>query len=379
MLKAFNIPIACLLLTLASILPGCGKNEAVIPGPAEVAEKMVLVYLSAHNDLQADAINSIHNLEKGFKAGNGNTLLVYVKTSFDKSYLLRISADQAGQTVTDTLKTYEDENSADAAFMQRVIADARALCPARSYGLVLWSHATSWAPPVNRPVTPESFGYDNEKEIDIIDLEKILPDDLEYILFDACSMASMEVCYQLRHKARYILASPSEVLSTGFPYDQITNHLFEGLPGLQQTAQQFLSYYKAQEGLYASATVSLIDTRALEAVTQQTKLLLQAGAPLTPYNKTGVQSLDFENGSGVPAYDFLSFLQHNFAKEAYTELQHMIESAVIYKGTTDSFLGFPVKDFCGLSIYIPEQGDQYMSYYNTLSWSKNSGWDQLFF
>ncbi|WP_432713236.1 clostripain-related cysteine peptidase [Pedobacter sp.] len=98
------------------------------------------------------------------------------------------------------------------------------MSPANSYWLVLWSHATSWAPPTGRKT--KSFGSDNNQEMDIIDFRNAIPSDFEYIMFAACSTGSVEVVYELQEKARYILFSPSAVPSASFPYEAITPHFF---------------------------------------------------------------------------------------------------------------------------------------------------------
>ena len=40
----------------------------------------------------------------------------------------------------------------------------------------------------------------------------------QYVIFDACFMSSVEALYDLRSVAPYIVASPAEVMSGGFPY-----------------------------------------------------------------------------------------------------------------------------------------------------------------
>lgn len=366
--------IICFILIFFS-LTGCKKDKNSSP---EISNKMILVYIAANNNLQNEAINSIKKMQAGLTKTNGGTLLVFAKTSSQNSYLMKIKHSTANRIVSDTLKTYKNENSSDPVFFQRVIADSRALYPANSYGLILWSHATSWAPPANKRISTESFGSDDENEMDIRDLNKALPDDLEYLMFDACSMASMEVCFELKGKAKYILASPAEVLSTSFPYDQITNHLFEGRDGLNMVAQKFISFYRSMEGLHSSATISLIDTKLMDSIAHESNLLLSQKIPKIPFNKAKIQHLDFENGSGVPAYDFLSYLKNNYEQTEYDRLKKQIEKAVIFKGNTEGFLGIPIREFCGLSIYLPEANDPYKSYYSNLGWGTKAGWNKLF-
>lgn len=363
---------------ICASLMACKKNTEMTISP-EISDKMVLVYIAANNNLQTEAINSIKKIQMGFSPAKGRALLVFAKTTAENSYLLKIKHSDANRVVSDTLKTYKNRNSSDPSFLQTVIADSRQLYPANSYGLVLWSHATSWAPPANAKISTKSFGYDDEEEMDIKDLNRILPDDFEYLMFDACSMASTEVCFELKNKAKYILASPAEVLSTSFPYDEISDDLFEGLEGLNQVALKFINFYKSQQGLSASATISLVDTRLMDSIAHEAEVLLSAKLAPEPFNREKIQLLDFEAGAGVQAYDFVSFLKNNYLPGEYESLKREIEKAVIFKGTTNSFLGAPIKEFCGLSVYLPEADDPYKTYYSTLNWSVKSGWNKLFF
>lgn len=363
---------------LASLLAGCKKDDGISPLQIE-SDRMVLVYIAANNDLQHDAVNSIIKMQNGFTENRGNKLLVYAKLGSGSSYLLDIRSSQSTRIVADTLKSYSVGNSADPLFLKMVIEDSRRVVKAKSYGLVMWSHATSWLPPASKiGMTTKSFGYDESVEMDIQDLDDALPDDLEYLLFDACSMGSIEVCFELKDKAKFILASPAEVLSSSFPYDEISNHLFEGLEGLELIGKKFLDYYRAQPGLYSSATISLINTKELDNIAQQTKALLSSRTAQMPFKRSSIQKLYFQPGAGVAAFDFLSFLRTNYDANAYRSLESSIDKAVVFRGATENFFGIPIKDFCGLSVYLPESDDPYEYYYSSLAWSQTSLWYSLF-
>lgn len=120
---------------------------------------------------------TIRKLQHGVSKVNGN-LLVYIKIDSGKSHLLKIKHSNSSIVDCDTLKTYGNENSSEPSFLATVIRDSRILYPADSYGLVLWSHATSWAPPAQM-VTPFTFGEDQKKEMDIKDLKSVLTDVYE--------------------------------------------------------------------------------------------------------------------------------------------------------------------------------------------------------
>lgn len=360
-----------ILLTLI-IINGCEKSNDQFQ---EEFQHGVLIYIGANNNLHYDAINTIEKIKKGAKSLNKDQVIVIYAKTQSISTLLKITRP-GNQIKIDTLKNFRSGNSSDAGFMKEVIDLTRNSVRAKKYGLVLWSHATSWIPPANTKT--KSFGSDDFQEMDIKDLRSILQDNWEYIMFDACSMASIEVCYELKDIAKFILASPSEVLSTSFPYDLILLDLFKGKEGLIRVCSKFMEYYREQTGLYASATVSLIKTSQLSDIALHTQRLLQIKKPLGDFNRSKIQSLDFDNIGDVPAYDFISFLKHNFEESEYGELEDSIEKSILFKDHTSEFFNIPIKEYCGLSIYLPETNDPYINYYKTLLWSGDSNWYQLF-
>ena len=348
------------------------KKDPVDPEPV-IPERSVLIYIGANNNLHDDALITVKKIVEGAKAVPNGSLVVYLRTQFNSS-LLKISTGKSNVRI-DTVKNYTSGNSSDPAFLSEVIKDARACAPARSYGLVLWSHATSWAPADK--VSTESFGSDDFREMDIKDLKNALPEDWEYIMFDACSMAAVEVVYELKDKAKYILASPAEVLSSSFPYDKILPHLFEQEEGLKTVARKFIDYYNEQSGLYASATVALIKVHEIEKMASLTKELLEKKKPVFPYNPDKLQSMDFDEG-GLAAYDFISFLENNYPEADLQPLKEQLEKVVLFKDHTPNFFDIPIKNYCGLSIYTPVANDPFKSYYSTLNWSSASDWYLLF-
>lgn len=361
------------LIVLAVIIwmYGCEKGRE---SELEFNDQMVLIYIAANNDLKPEALASVNELERGYR--DGLNLLVYLKTSSEVSVILKIKADDTPDIGSDTVAIYGNENSSDPGFLTRVVNEARRISPASSYGLVLWSHASSWAPPLG--VRLKSFGYDNGLEMDVVDLKHALPSDFEYIIFDACSMASIEVIYELRNNTRFILASPTEVLSSSYPYGQIVPYLFSGKEGLLKIGQTFMKYYRSFDDEYASATVSLIDTDYLTLLAEETKVLLSSRSLKAGFDESTVQRLDFDPTARVPAYDYMDFLQQAFELEDLKALNKQLEASIIYKSSTTSFLNNPISHFSGLSIYLPESRDPLRSYYSMLEWYGASGMSVLF-
>ena len=56
------------------------------------------------------------------------------------------------------------------------------------------------------------------EEIEIKDLANAIPYKLDYILFDACLMATVEVAWELRNVCDYLAVSPCEIPAAGFDF-----------------------------------------------------------------------------------------------------------------------------------------------------------------
>ncbi|WP_421942730.1 clostripain-related cysteine peptidase [Pedobacter sp.] len=343
-----------------------------------VVKKMVLVYMEANNDLRYDALNSINMMEKGASNLDG-TLLVYVKTSSVRSYLLKIKYDSdINKIVSDTVKVFENSPASDAEFLKDVVKYAQQEYPAESYGLVLWSHATAWAP-VSTAIKTKSFGRDTGKEIDIIDLKNALPSNLEFIIFDACSMGGVEVLYEFKDKAKYIIASPAETIAESFPYQNITSLLFKTSAELPQVAKAYYDYYNAYQDDRQSATVVLIKTSELVGLAAEMKSLMAKNKKLgDKFISENIQRLDFTYNFPVATYDFGDFLEHNFTAADLNLMNTQLNKTILYKAATSNFLGYPIKKFSGLTCYIPYSGDVNLTYYKKLQWYNASGFGVLF-
>jgi hypothetical protein len=349
----------------------CKKTDVV---KREKVNNMVLVYMEANNDLRYDALNSINRMELGAKNLNG-TLLVYIKTSSVRSYLLKIKYDEDdNRIVSDTVKVFENNSTSDPEFFKDVLQYAQSEYPADSYGLVLWSHATSWAPASTGSISTKSFGRDTGKEFDIIELKNAMPDNLAFIVFDACSMGGVEVLYEFKDKAKYIIASPAETISESFPYQRIAPMLFQGVTGLKDVARTYYEYYNAYTDDRQSATVVMVQNTELAGLAQEMKSVMSANKVYgNQLLSNGVQRLDFTANFPVATYDFGDFLDHNFPAAGLNALHAQMDRLILYKASTNKFLGVPITKFSGLTCYIPFKGDINLNYYRRLQWYKNSG------
>jgi hypothetical protein len=350
-------------------LAGCDKDkEAGLPDVT--VTRTVIVYMAGDNDLSGDALVDLEEMRRGYTATGAN-LVVLADVAGEAPYLLQI--DEAGGQ---KIKTYPEFNSADAAKMGSVLGEIINMYPAGHYGLVLWSHGTSWLP---AGVQLKSFVEDGGRQMDIIDLATALPLRFDFILFDACLMGAVEVAYELKDKTDVLIASSTETIYKGFPYDLIMPELLAPEVNLTRVAQKYFNYYDGQRGAYRSATISVTNTHELDALAEATALVIGSTPfDMANFDRTAVQRLDVYEEQYV--FDFLDFTAKAFPQADLIALREQLNKTVIYKAHTPRFIEeYDISAYCGLSCYIPHpQRNDLNTYYQQLKWCKAAGFSQLF-
>ncbi|WP_333627156.1 clostripain-related cysteine peptidase [Sphingobacterium siyangense] len=355
----------------------CKKDDPV-ESPKIKYDHTIIVVMEANNNLRQYAFDNINDMEIAANSFKNAAVLVYLRSNNDEAILLRVKFDENLKViVSDTIKKYTISSSSPQQ-LNMAINDSKELFPAESYGLILWSHATSWAPPISKRIETRSFGEDQGKQMDIIDLKNSIPSGFEYIIFDACNMASIEVLWEFKEKAKYIIASPTEVLASGFPYKKVLPYLASGRPDLINAANQYFEHYSSYTGQMQSASVTLLNTIELAKLSTLCADLYLKNKSVGIPVRTNVQRLDYTEDFPVPAFDFVNYLEVNFPLSQLDPIKSQLEKTIIYKNATEQFLGKPIKAFSGLTCFIPESGDSNLNYYCNLSWYKDSGADILF-
>jgi hypothetical protein len=280
---------------------------------------------------------------------------------------------------------YKEHNSADASVMRRVLSDIIAACPAENYGLVLWSHGTGWLPAgdtiLNQPgrAKPNSFGRDDNTEMNIPDLKQALPRHFDFIIFDACYMGTVEVVYELRNNTDYILSSATEVLSAGYPYHDIVEKLFAASVEYPEVANIFFQSYATLEGAMQSASISVVKTSELPVLAEKVRRIMNDTAQLQCVNNSKIQKLStYSNGLLFDFDDFMRQVSTN--TDAYNEFNTAMSKAVIYKASSGSFLdNLQINTFSGMSIFIPDTSNiTYHAFYKNFDWYQNSLYSNYF-
>ncbi|MDR3367467.1 MAG: hypothetical protein LBO71_10955 [Prevotellaceae bacterium] len=383
-----KIPVLITLPVTIALLLSCRQHDEQ---PEALPTRTIIAYVVADNNLDYFALKDLNEMEQGWSATLDGNLIAYVDRAEGASpphpVVYKVEHDTTAAIASPIKKVYAEHNSASPDVMRRVLSELIADYPAQSYGLVLWSHGTGWLPAgiasgsgkAGKAARPQSFGKDGTDEMSITDLSNALPCRFDFIIFDACYMGAVEVAYELRNKAGYIIFSPTEVLSAGYPYQEVVGRLFDKPVDYSEVARSFFQSYSALEGAMQSASVSVVKTAELEGLAASFRKLMSDTAQLQYVNSMEVQQLSAR--PDIPLFDLGSFVAALSANNAgCEEVSKSICSAVVFKEATEKFLdNFTINDFSGMSIFIPDTlATSYHDFYKTNAWFQTSGYGGYF-
>ena len=389
------------LCVLSCLCCGCDRDERLARD-----RQAVLVYIAGDNSLSDEGKNDYAALKEAWlpaTRGSEKVVLVFHHFTGEAPVLVRLSKDRKGNVVEDIIREYAyTTNSAQAQTLRTVIADAEAVWPSVHHGLVLWSHGSGFLPPgyytdpqerrVSDPalLAPDpyadlvkaegagvkSFAVDDALEMDLLELRDALSRfHYDFIAFDCCLMANVELAYELRNNCDYLLFSPTEILVDGFPYEMMMQAIFsqQTEAAMRSIAQAYMANYRAYTGVYCSATISLVSTAALPAL---------AAACQTIFRNHRAQTLMVDR-SKVQAYfrfnkhwfyDIDDFVGQLSGDSEYQAFNRALNQAVVFRDATDYFLDLEISHYSGLSIYIPRSEYTVLNnYYRSLAWNEATG------
>ena len=346
------------IIFLLVIAVSCGKKKE----EPQLAERTVIVYMVADNSLNSQVDRDLNEMELGWDKQYKGNLVVYVDQARKTPYVLEVVPDRTASVVSPEVIKYGEQNSCSIDVMNKVLSDIKQRYPAKSYGLILWSHASGWLPAPS-PQT-RVFGEDGNNTIEIYELAR-LSGKYDFMIFDACDMSGVEVVYELRNCADYILASVSEILEGGFPYDRIVGHLFKPEANLVAAAQEFMAYYRNY--MYPAGALTLTNARKLDELAAITATIIQKyGANIPDIDLSMLQQYD-KDSIFFDFKDYIEAIARN-TPEWQTFLT-ALNATVIFEDHTPKILDIAeIQRSSGLSCYIPGHYPVLDVYYQKMAW-----------
>ncbi len=237
-MKHFLIYISLLL-----IFTGCHKDDNNNPQPTK-GRRTVIVYMSGDNSLSLFANQDIQEIVNGVKSAvsSSDRLVLFVDriSTNEKPFIARVTSNEL-QPVDTLYKYNEDFYASDPSNFTEVLSRAMQLCPADEYGLVLWGHGSGWN--IEKDTRPQyaprrAYGIDNGNVstnndkglwLNIPDMRQVFEQlgvKWKFIFADCCNMMCVELAYELRNCAEYLIGSPAEIPGYGAPYHKMMTYLF---------------------------------------------------------------------------------------------------------------------------------------------------------
>ena len=316
-----------LILLSVLLLTGCSKDEPT--PPVKSVSRTVLVYMIADNDLGLRSLDSkdIAEMKEGMRSItglSGDYRLIEYHAPYQSNPILKEISPDGSEKILASYTDSEAENSVSVSRMNSVISTVKEMSPTESYGLVLWSHGTGWLedgkrmPGNDSGATTLSYGSQNGYTMTMPELARGLSGNyFDFIYFDCCLMATVEVAYELRHNAGEIVASATELPLEGMPYDKNVPCFFDQQQGMKQAAKNTYDYYLSDAASFNSCTISVINTDGLTELASATRAILATGAvPSDSY-----VPVPFFRKSVVPAgaYDMAHYIRALSAPQALAD------------------------------------------------------------
>ena len=390
--------------------------------------KVFIVYSMGYNNLSYDLNEDIDELIGGDIPSfnpNDDALVIFNHSTFQNRSNYKTQTSPVlyqayrtgdGAVVRDTLKVYpEGTVAARKSIFNEVLTYIKEEFPADSYGMLISSHATGWAPEMycysppdkyssnywssqakefkpldkytdERPLTRSIGAHfngssSNMNEIELQDFAAAIPFHVDFMIFDCCLMGGVEVAYELRNVCDKVCFSQTEILAGGMDYEMMAKHIFDSEEAdIESIAMDF--YTKYAESSYLSdrsATVSVVDCRKLDAVADAVKKNTEAITSLAnSSDRHNVQayfqkSLLRNHGLFYDLEDIM--IKAGAPAEDLDALSRALADCIICKYATPTFLtNLEIKHHSGLSMYLPDPDRTTLNkYYPVLEWNKATG------
>ena len=335
----------------------------------------------------------------------GNRIVYFRQHDANEAYIAELCYDkQSGTCFESIIKDHIaiEGNPISPDYISQTINMMADIAPAERYGLVMASHGHAWLTretlnsasgisqaSTYKPLFEPAYGAEitrafGEKNVQVntseiaegIENSNI---DIDYILFDACFMSSIEVVYELRNSTNYIIASPCEIMGRGFPYERTLPHLFKDNGASTDYIGAAESYYLYYRDEYNSSSrcgsIAVYDCSEIEALRDATKEVVKSAT--SEYNIDALQT--YEGQDPHYFYDFGQWVKYVATDNlAYQNFKRQLDKTVIAKYTLDTFYSaygsygthpINVKEYTGVTTSAPSTKLQ--SYWQETEWYKS--------
>lgn len=385
------------VLSLLSVLLcfcSCELSDSTDDTPEVVKPKCatLLFYMVGENDLSDYMEVNIANMITGYKQTDSVANILVYKDVDDTPKLYLLDKDSYGTVTLKTVKTYQNQASVDPEVMSEVLNDVFTNYPALKKGVVFSSHADGSLLQTST-IGKRSFGMEKINGtyygMNITDINEALSKCayLDMVMFDACLMANVETAYEIKDRAKYLLATPNSVPGNGFPYQYVISDLLKmDKASLEHAAEQYYNYYHLNSETWDDfVAVSLTDLTKISSVAEAVDSLCRIPCvrnKIEMLEADDIQKYELEKD----LYDCGQWIDSiGCGTRQVTVVKAALDAAVVYKKRSDyaccdyrGTLRLPITDerFSGLNTYLPGNTVSEIlqqQFFTTLKWYTDAG------
>jgi hypothetical protein len=398
------------VLLVAVLLHGCGGGGhsaySVLDSAAGgdsgsnsgTSEWTILVYLNADNDLEQFGILNVNQMEQ---VGSSDRVKIVVEMDRSPGYdesngnwtgAKRFLVTRDANTVDITSPVLQDMGEIDMGdpmVLSDFIRWGQENYPARHYCLVLWNHGSGWrsysamaATTVPRNISFDDTSNTSIKTIDLPGALAAASPRLDVVAMDASLMQMVEVAYELRDSASYLVGSEESPPGEGYPYDRWLSDLAanSSMSAPELSSLIVNDYVNEYEGQYA-VTQSAIDLSQMGHLAQAVDGFAGTLIPLSTSHAAGLASARDTAQSYAYIYykdllDYSSRVSALLGDPAVSAAQQNLQMALSAAVIAERHTGSSVASSHGLSIYIPQPGS-YLPRYEELQFARDTRWDEF--
>lgn len=372
------------------------------PTEEQLADYTVMIYMVADNSLKFYAMDDLEEMKEGMaQVSNSNVhLLVYVDTGTAPRLVELVK--EKGVVTEKLIKEYGSRNSCGVEEMQEVMDDLKGnkSLLAKKYGFIFWSHGDGWIP-ASSHISTRWIGQDVTGTIHYMDIKDLVNfyakyPKMEFILFDACFMLSMEVAYALRDQVEYVIGCPTETPGPGADYSRLVPAIMAG--GEQMAVNIGKAFYEPYEEKYnggqgwtdqnwtAGASIGVVKTELLSQLATRTRqYLTNAKMPEDIYQTV----FDYDKRTPtsflyVGYFDTVQMMEQLLSSADFAQWKKLYEQALVYWQTTPKNYSdnigrlFSMEGANGISHFIPRANRPLAaSAYQDTDWYRDAGLSQL--
>ena len=377
-----------------------------MPWSGSSSSSGLLPYMKTNIDSIYGAIISRGGLKE-------SRLMLFLSESSSKSTLSEIVYNKSTSACeTKLVKEYSGHEYTTQGGLTGILNEVKSHAPSLNYALMVGCHGTGWTFKEswhNYPYNAKSMGWNgmnsenrnedipyasyqgeltdmhtrffgsvsdiNTYSIDIPTFAQAIADagmKMQYILFDDCYMANVEVAYELRNVTNFLLASTSEVMAIGVPYKTMWSALASSTPSYDKAVSAFNTFYRNYVMPYG--TYVAIDCRKMEDLAVAMRDI-NAHYELPDSVRKEIQVLDgFDEAVFYDMGDYLKKLCTD--SRAYSQVSSILASAIRSKCNTDQIYSYlygtpryiTVNTFSGITISDPSLNEVALRGKEKTSW-----------